>query len=168
MFKFIKTFFIKHNTSVNDKVSGLKSYPKSINNVGIFCVPSVLPDANLITKLKTKFGNQTQFYIFVLAENHKDKNLVCLNLQTFDLFGKFKDHSISSNLTRLDMIVDMTQEDSIVKNYAVSMANQSYKIALGHYPDKKYNLSFKLISFDQDSFAEEIIKYHNILNNAKR
>ena len=164
----IKKFFIKHNTSVNQKNIGLKSYPNSFDTVGFLCSKELIPDANLIARLKNNFGNHTQFLIFVLANDVKKENFKSLSMKNFDLFGRFKDTLLMESLSRLDLLIDMTQIQSIVKDYAVSMSIQAYKISLGQQSNSKYHLSINLKTIDQEKFANEIIKYHNILKHGDK
>ena len=162
---FIKKFFIKHNTSVNQKNIGLKSYPISLDTVGFFCSKELIPDTNLITKLKSNFGNHTQFLIFVLSSDVNKENYSTLSMKNFDLFGRFKDATLMDNISRLDMLIDMSQMKSLVKDYATSMCIRAYKISLGQQPYENYHLSINLKTFNQEKFADEIIKYHNILKH---
>ncbi|RRO11740.1 DUF6913 domain-containing protein [Flavobacteriaceae bacterium 14752] len=164
----IKTFFIKHNVSVNKKSVGLKHYPNTINSVGFFCLNSSFLEGNIIKKLKKTFGQQTQFITFNLGNKTENDNSYLLNSKTFDLFGKIKNPSLHKDLSDLDMLIDTTQKVSQIKNYAISMANQAYKISFGSYDNNIYNLSINLKSLDYDLFADEVIKYHKILANGQK
>lgn len=168
MANFIKNFFIKHNTSVNHRVSGLRFYPKTLNYVGFFCFSDVMPNTNLITILKSTFGIQTQFAIFVFSKNYENSDVEYINMEKIDIFGKFKDAKLIEKISNLDMLIDMTGKQTTLKEFCISMANQAYKITLGAQTHNIYNLSIKLKTFDQSIFAEEIIKYHNILDHVKR
>ncbi len=167
MFKFIKTRFIQHKISVNSFSKSQKVYPLDIKKVGFLCLLSKKPDANLITKLKATFGNQTQFLIFVISDNVQNDEAEYINYECFDLFGDFKNKVLKESLQNVDMLIDMTQQQNIVKDYVISIANQAYKISLGQYSNNIYNLSINLKIDDDNLFVEEIIKYHKILSHAK-
>jgi len=65
------------------------------------------------------------------------------------------------------MLIDMTQELSFVKNYAISIASQAYKISVGQYENNIYNLSILLEPNEFSLLGDEIIKYHKILGNGE-
>ena len=167
MINIIKSFFIKHNTSVNQKGIGLKYYPTRFSQVGLFCLAHNPPDTNLITKIKKALGKDVQFIIFALGKNHGIDNAYTLDRKAFDLFGKIKNTSLSRDLSSLDMLIDMTQELSFVKNYAISIASQAYKISVGQYENNIYNLSILLEPNEFSLLGDEIIKYHKILGNGE-
>ncbi|QTY28189.1 hypothetical protein [Flavobacterium sp. CS20] len=168
MTNYIKTFFIKHNVSVNKKSIGLKHYPNTVSSVGFFCLNSNFPEVNFIKKLKNTFGEQTQFTIFSLGNKIEIDNGYALNNKTFDLFGKIKNPALHKDLCDLDILIDTTQTVSQIKHYAISLASQAYKISFGCYDDNIYNLSINLKSLDYNLFADEIIKYHKILVNGNQ
>lgn len=167
MINFVKSFFIHHNTSVNQKATGLKYYPLSFSKVGIFCQAPNIPDDNLITKIKFALGDQIQFVIFVLGKNQGLESDYTINRNTFDVFGKIKNPSLNKDLSDLDMLIDLSQKASLVKDYAISIASQAYKISLGQYENNFYHLSIKLDSYESSLFGEEILKYHKILGNGR-
>lgn len=167
MNKRVKKFFLKKKNLINQKSLGLKKYPESFEKIALFCKSKKIPDANLISKLETAFGNQVQILIFVFLEKNKDNNVICLNYKNFDWFGNLKSTPIKDELKALDMVIDMTQQYSAIKDYALGLANQAYKIALGHYAQNVYHLSFDFKKDNQELFADEIIKYHSILSHAK-
>jgi hypothetical protein len=140
MTNYIKTFFIKHNVSVNKKSIGLKHYPITVSSVGFFCLNSNFPEVNFIKKLKNTFGEQTQFTIFSLGNKIEIDNGYALNNKIFDLFGKIKNPALHKDLCDLDILIDTTI----------------------------YNLSINLKSLDYNLFADEIIKYHKILVNGNQ
>lgn len=163
----IKKFFLKKKSLMNQKNLGLKKYPQSFDKIALFCKSKKMPDANLISKLESAFGNQVQILIFVFLDKNQDDNVICINYKNFDWFGNLKSISVKDELKALDMVIDMTQQYSTVKNYALSLASQAYKIALGHYAENVYHLSFDFKKDNQELFADEIIKYHSILSHAK-
>lgn len=166
MFNFIKTLFIKHKISKNHFSIGVKSYPDDIRKVGFLCLSTRKPDANLITKLKTTLGSQTQFLIFVVSDDINNGESKYLNFKCFDLFGEFKDKGLKESLADLDMLIDTTQKISLIKDLAINSAENAYKISLGNYPKNIYNLSIDLKAEDKNLFIDEIIKYHKILSHA--
>lgn len=167
MINFIKSFFIRHNTSVNQKATGLKYYPQAFSKVGIFCLASNMPDNNLITKIKYALGDQIQFVIFVLGSKHSLDSAHTLDRRAFDVFGKIKNPSLNRDLSDLEMLIDLTQKTSSLKDYAISIANQAYKISFGQYDNNFYHLSIKLDKYESSLFGEEIVKYHKILGNGR-
>ncbi|TKS56168.1 DUF6913 domain-containing protein [Mesohalobacter halotolerans] len=167
MINLVKSFYIRRNTSVNQKATGLKYYPQSFSKVGIFCLASNIPDDNLITKIKYTLGDQVQLIIFVLEKNHKLDKAYSLSKSTFDVFGKIKNPSLHKDLSGLDMLIDLSQKVSFIKDYAISIANQAYKISLGQYENNIYHLSIKLDRYESSLFGDEILKYHKILGNGR-
>lgn len=167
MINIVKNFFIRHNTSVNQKATGLRYYPRTFSKVGLFCLASNLPDDNLITKIKQALGDQVQFVIFVLEKKHGIESAYTLDKNTFDIFGKIRNPSLNKDLSDLEMLIDLTQKTSYIKDYALSIASQAYKISFGQYENNLYHLSIKLDTYESSQFGEEIIKYHKILGNGR-
>lgn len=164
----MKGFFIKRQIKKQKTLTALKAYPRSVNKIGIFCSEDQCPDAGFITKLKTCFGSQSQFLKFVIGDNVEQNDRIVLNNKAFNVFGRLKAEHISKVLSQLDIAIDMTLEQSNIKEYALSIARNAYKISLGYFPGKAYNLSINLKDDQKELFADEIIKYHNILNHARR
>ena len=167
MFDFIKQIFIKHNLSVNQNFSGIKSYPEIIKTAGLFCANANQIDTNLITKVKNALGSQTQFLIFGIFGDDGNKDIQDLNFKQFNLFGKFINPSVKKNLSDLDMLIDITRQHTVIKDYAISFAHKAYKISMGQYAENKYHLCIDVINSNQDIFVDEMIKYHKILSHAK-
>lgn len=164
----MKRFFIRRNLKKSIAVEGLKTYPHRIRKVGIFCTESKIPDLNFESKLKHCFGNDTAFINFVLGEDRQEDGMFFINKKSFTFFGNFRDKSMPEYLSELDVVIDMSLKSCLLKDYALSLAKNSYKIALGHFSDKAYHLSINLKEHQKDWFADEIIKYHNILSHAKK
>lgn len=158
---------LKRKTISNQKALGVKTYPQSFDKIGLLCNSKKLPNAQLISKLKSTFGGHVQILIFVLLEKGEDKDIIYINYKNFDWLGNLKSISIQEELKALNIIIDMTLQYSILKNYILSIARQAFKIALGHYSQNIYHLSFDLKNNNQNLFADEIIKYHSILSHAK-
>lgn len=164
--KAIKKYFIRKRIYESGTLSLLKSYPKSFQQVGVFTKTEFEPDTNFITKLKIGFGDNLQIYIFVIEENiQKNNTYISISLNDFNLLGHYKNKKILEQLKNLDLLIDMTQTKSVLSNYAFNVATKAYKITLGEGCFRNYNLSINLKHPDQELFADEIIKYHNILGN---
>jgi hypothetical protein len=164
----MKRFFIKSHIKKNRSAHALKCYPKLIKNIGIFYSETFEPDANFITKLKGCFGNKVQFYSFVFFKNSDNQSHILLNNKSFDFLGRLKNKSISEYLANLDVVIDMNLKSSVIKDYALSLTDKSYKIKLGSFSESKYHLIIKLKENQKELFADEIIKYHNILSHAEK
>lgn len=165
----MKSLILKKHTKKNNESSDrIKAYPKIIKRVGIFFSEKHQPDANFITKLKSCFGSHVQFVNFAILKDDLQGDVICLNKKSFNFIGKFKDSKISELLFHLDIVIDMSLKSSVIKDYALSLAINSYLISLGHFHDRFYNLSIVLDESQQNLFADEIKKYHNILSHAER
>jgi hypothetical protein len=164
----MKRFFIKSQIKKNRSTEVLKCYPKLIRTVGIFCSDAFQPDANFITKLKGCFGNQVQFYNFALTVNPYNQDYILLNNKSFDFLGRLKNKNLSEYISKLDIVIDMSSKSSVIKDYALNLTNKSYKIKLGHFSKNVYHLKINLKENQKELFADEIIKYHNILSHAKK
>ena len=164
--KAIKKYFMRQRILETQKPSLLRSYPKSYQSIGIISKIGFEPDTNFITKLKFGFGNDLQIFIFVL-EGHAQgrKDYFNLNISDVSLLGHFKKIEVLELLKNLDLVIDMTQTKSILKTYALNFAKKAYKITLGKDFYNNCNLAINIKQTDQELFADEIIKYHNILGN---
>jgi hypothetical protein len=164
--KFVKKYFIKRRNLNDSKLLLARSYPKSFKKIGIISKSGFVPDTNFITKLKNGFGGKVQIFTFVIdyvEDGGRDFHKIGLN--DFSFFGKFNNNSLFENFKELDILIDMTLESSFLKSFILIHSSQAYKICLGKVFSKFYNLSINLKTPDQDLFADEIIKYHNILGN---
>lgn len=167
--KAVKKYFMRQRILETQNLSLLRTYPKSFHKIGIVSKNGFEPDTNFITKLKIGFGNNLQIFIFVL-EGHAEQreDYFNLNISDINLLGQFKKTEILEQLKNLDLLIDMTQTKSILKTYAFNFATKAYKITLGQDFYNNCNLTINLNQKDQDLFADEIIKYHNILGNVQK
>lgn len=164
--KFIKKYILRWRYSQSSEQTLLRNYPKIINKVGIFTKSKFMPDTNFITKLKNGFGTQIQIFIFVLEDNFvESKDFFKLTLDDFSLFGQLKNMSISDTLEDLDALIDMTLNRTTIKDFVFNNYCTAYKISLGSGFCNNCNLIIDINPPDKKIFVDEIIKYHNILNN---
>ena len=163
---YIKKYFIQRRNLQVSTLSLTRKYPKSLNNIGIISRSDFMPDTNFITKLKIGFGGKVQIFTFVLDERSRRGNdFYKIGLSDFSFFGEFKNDQMSNNLKDLDVLIDMTLTKSFLKSIVLNYSSKAYKICLGNSISDHYNLCVNLNTLDQDLFADEIIKYHNILGN---
>ena len=169
MLNFIKRYILNRKFFKGINGQQLKSYPQSVLKVALVCDADKEVDANLITKLKSNLDSNTQFFIFVLSKKKRNlENAIIVNMKSFNYFGDLKDKSSIKILKQLDMLIDISEDRSIINQYLLSTAYKAYSISLGNDLERKYNLSINLKEFNQELFGNEIIKYHKILSHANR
>ncbi len=164
----MKNLFIKRQIKTFKDGIQLKSYPSSIENIGLVFSEAGLPDHSFTDKLRACFGKNVSIHKFSVSNKSDSSDLVLLNKKVFNLFGKLKDPKISEILKDLDVIIDMSFKNNIIKSFAFNLSVKSYKIAMGRQHNDFFHLTINVERGQYDVFAEEIIKYHKILSHVKK
>jgi hypothetical protein len=164
----VKHKFIKRQINSQEGKNHLKSYPDSISNIGLFIAESKLPGTNFITKLQSCFGVDSRFFKFAVSNKIQASDVIFLNKSSFSFWGKFKDKEAYRILSDLDMLIDISFKNSMIKTYAFNLSHKSFKIAMGKASGDFFHLRINVDENKVDVFADEIIKYHKILSHVKR
>lgn len=160
----LKKYFIKRRNLQSSELSLIRSYPKSLHKIGIISNSGFIPDTNFITKLKNGFGNTIQIFIFVLDRKFQsNEDFFRININDFNFFGAFRNESVIKNLKDLDLLIDLTSTRAIEKLFILNQSSKAFKVCVGAGFCDNCNLTLNLKTFDQNLFADEMIKYHNIL-----
>ena len=161
----LKTFYIKKKLNKNLKSLQIKGYPSQVKYVGVFCKYYDLDVESFIKNIRQLYPNLVFTRCFELDHISKDKEYF-IGSKSFDFKGDFKKKYIFEEFLKLDLVIDISERHSLVKNYAISFARHACKISLGHLSDNsQYKLSIKLNTYNLDDFYKELEKYHNILKN---
>ena len=110
----MKNLFIKRQIKTFKDGIQLKSYPSSIENIGLVFSEAGLPDHSFTDKLRACFGKNVSIHKFSVSNKSDSSDLVLLNKKVFNLFGKLKDPKISEILKDLDVIIDMSFKNNII------------------------------------------------------
>jgi hypothetical protein len=160
----IKSFYFNKKLKQNLESLEVKGYPQRVKHIGLFCQHNSLDVENFIFKIQKLHLNIPMVTVFEFDKISKDKEYF-ISKKQFDLQGNFKKRYIGEEISNLDLVIDITEDDGLVKNYAISLATRAYKISLGYADQSQFHLSIKLNSSDLNEFYREVEKYHNILKH---
>ncbi len=164
-FEMLKTFYIKSKLDRNLKALQINGYPNQVKYVGVFCKYFDIDVEYFIKNIRKLYPNLVFTRCFEFDHFAKEKEYY-ISKKSFDLKGNFKKNYIYEEISKLDLVIDISEQQSLIKNYTISLATQACKISLGHLSDNsQFQLSIKLNNYNLDDFYKELEKYHNILKN---
>jgi len=161
----IKSYILKKKLKRNIEAFERYAYPEKIEHILV-----MYNDLNenvelFIGKLNGFFKENTTIHKVHLNPKAKSADGIALNKRSFSFKGLFKDNAHANLFSKTNLIIDLTQKHSLVKNYAISLAPRAYKISLNTDHNSLFQLTIKADSEEFLQFFNEFIKYHNALKH---
>lgn len=163
----IKTYILKKKLRQNIKGSAVASYPEKVEHLLVIYNEFNAQIEMFLNKLENYFKANTTIYKANLSKDLKPQECIRLNKKSIDWKGGFKDKAFDTFLPKTDLIIDLSEMNSLVKNYAISLAAEAYKISLNTDHNSVFQLTIKVDSEDLNQFFDEFIKYHNALQHGQ-
>ena len=161
----VKAFVLKKKLKQNVSEFVINGYPEKVEH--ILVIFNRLNDQieQFLGKLEDYFKEQATVHKVNLNGKVKRLDTIALNKRSINFKGNFKDNAFNNLLPKINLIIDLSQTDSLVKNYAISLAPQAYKISLNTNHNSQFQLTIKVEPKELNQFFEEVVKYHNALKH---
>ncbi len=161
----IKTYFLKKKLKKNVNELVVKTYPESVENILVICNEFNDQTEEFLGKLEHFFKDHVTIYKVNLSGKETQQDSLVLKRKSISLKGGFKNDAFVELLPKINLVIDLSEMDSLVKNYAISLATHAYKISLNTDFNSVFQLIIKVDSGELNQFFEEFVKYHNALQN---
>jgi len=161
----VKRFILKKKLKQNVNAFVIKGYPEKVERI-LVIFNKFNPFVEQFTgKLEDYFKGHATVYKASLTGSRNQSGITPLIKPSISLKGHFKDKVFYTFLTTANLIIDVSQTDSLVKNYAISLAPQAYKISLNLDSNSQFQLTIKVDAHEIDQFFDEFVKYHKALKH---